>query len=601
MMIEMMFYRFFMIFFYILSFFCGKISSLKEPNPFYQEHLFLKPLPLNHLLASFRFNTFSSCEKVSLFEDEKSTASGAFLLHSRLPRSLRYIMEESHTYELHLRLARGKWSYTYWGMPPENGQVSGGSGIELWAYIEGDTKKIVNERWRTLTHSLSGLFCASINFMDTTKTIIPVLSFVKDKRRVEMNWPGAKGYLLYGSLPREAVCTENLTPFLKLLPCKGRAGISTLLDSHRLFDAQWYSMFLDVTHVCKEQSNSSSKLTQGVDMVLNIERANRKDESPIPTPVPLENIVCDKKRPYIKNNACFPLDDFYDMEWSLSKLFGRPISGSCYLDFSPTEVVTVSHPNKRIISPKPNVVLVEKNRTLSKYILSSSVFDLKMKSHTSNAFIQITEAPLFVERFVTRKNQITVILSNPHLIDFQVVYLETLPWFMKPFIHTLSANLLLSNEKHSLDFEEIYFQPSIDRERGSYFEARIHISGNSSVEITWEFEKMFLRYSEYPPDPNRGFDIAPSILTVFSADSINQTEPIAVIRTTSLLLTFPTPDFSMPYNVIVLTCTVIVMLFGGLFNLLIRKFVSLEEAKEMKLKSLRLRILIFKIKNMFKR
>ena len=26
----------------------------------------------------------------------------------------------------------------------------------------------------------------------------------------------------YGSLPREAVCTENLTPWIKLLPCQAK-------------------------------------------------------------------------------------------------------------------------------------------------------------------------------------------------------------------------------------------------------------------------------------------------------------------------------------------------------------------------------------------
>lgn len=35
---------------------------------------------------------------------------------------------------------------------------------------------------------------------------------------------------LVGSLPREAVCTENLTPLMRLLPCRQRAGLATLLN-----------------------------------------------------------------------------------------------------------------------------------------------------------------------------------------------------------------------------------------------------------------------------------------------------------------------------------------------------------------------------------
>lgn len=44
------------------------------------------------------------------------------------------------------------------------------------------------------------------------------------------------------------------------------------------------------------------------------------------------------------------------------------------------------------------------------------------------------------------------------------------------------------------------------------------------------------------------------------------------IYTNTLLVSLPTPDFSMPYNVITLTCTVIALFFGSIFNLLIRNF-----------------------------
>ncbi len=33
---------------------------------------------------------------------------------------------------------------------------------------------------------------------------------------------------MYASLPREAVCGENLTPWLKLLPCRDQAGLAAL-------------------------------------------------------------------------------------------------------------------------------------------------------------------------------------------------------------------------------------------------------------------------------------------------------------------------------------------------------------------------------------
>ena len=43
-----------------------------------------------------------------------------------------------------------------------------------------------------------------------------------------------------------------------------------------------------------------------------------------------------------------------------------------------------------------------------------------------------------------------------------------------------------------------------------------------------------------------------------------------------MLLSLPTPDFSMPYNVIILSSTVIALAFGSVFNLVVRRFVGLE-------------------------
>jgi phosphatidylinositol glycan class T len=83
-------------------------------------------------------------------------------------------------------------------------------------------------------------------------------------------------HLLHGTLPREVVCTENLTPFLKLLPCKGKAGISTLLDGHKLFDASWQSMSIDVRPVCPGGTEECLlEITQTIDMVLDIPRSKR--------------------------------------------------------------------------------------------------------------------------------------------------------------------------------------------------------------------------------------------------------------------------------------------------------------------------------------
>lgn len=85
-----------------------------------------------------------------------------------------------------------------------------------------------------LINVLSGSFCASLNFMDGKVTVIPKFAFRPRgiTTRAYDHWFST--HVRYASLPREIVCTENLTPWKKLLPCGSKvkcfdvAALSTL-------------------------------------------------------------------------------------------------------------------------------------------------------------------------------------------------------------------------------------------------------------------------------------------------------------------------------------------------------------------------------------
>ena len=104
----------------------------------------------------------------------------------------------------------------------------------------------VDERWKDLRNALAGLFCASLGSLDDQRTTSPVLTFQPEG---DLPWSSASHELRHATLPSEHVCTENLTPFLKLLPCKARSGIATLLNPHRLFDADWHGMGVHVRYL----------------------------------------------------------------------------------------------------------------------------------------------------------------------------------------------------------------------------------------------------------------------------------------------------------------------------------------------------------------
>ncbi|KAG2740067.1 Gpi16-domain-containing protein [Suillus brevipes Sb2] len=77
---------------------------------------------------------------------------------------------------------------------------------------------------RTFT-TLSRLFCASLGSLDSRRTLSPTVAFPLSGSTPTF----APHELRHASLPSENVCTENLTPFLKLLSCKGHAGLAALL------------------------------------------------------------------------------------------------------------------------------------------------------------------------------------------------------------------------------------------------------------------------------------------------------------------------------------------------------------------------------------
>jgi len=93
-----------------------------------------------------------------------------------------------------------------------------------------------------------------------------------------------------------------------------------------------------------------------------------------------------------------------------------------------------------------------------------------------------------------------------------------------------------------------------------------------------EISKAFLRYTEHPPDAQRGWDLPPAVLTPVAIINDGLKAVGERIYTPVVLVDLATPDFSMPYNVIIFSCSLVAFLFGSVFNLLTRKFVVVSVA-----------------------
>ncbi|VVT44654.1 uncharacterized protein SAPINGB_P000488 [Magnusiomyces paraingens] len=549
----------------------------------YTERLTIQPFPRNRLLTSFEFESYSDPFHIKHLHSKhryNEFQYGAF------PRSLGQIMDISKSEELHLRFSQGWWDAEGWGAPPRNGTYAGGIGVEVWASVEGDSQEEAMTNWSKLVNTLSGLFCASLNFIDSAQTAFPQKSFVPEGSSIS----NRNLHVLRGSLPREPVCTENLTPFIKLLPCKGKAGISSLLDGQKIFDAQWQGMAIDAVLVCDESKQICKwKLTQVVDAIIDVPRSLRRKVSPVPKPLPENELRCDSSKPYSNTYQCFPLGDETDVRWALSDIFGRSIAGSCPLssNFDHIAVKVPSNWDIHVSSEnRPGILFSTPNNAFT--LKSSWNHDVYFKSSNSSTVIEKVTPSVYMERSFTGYGQdrggIRTEFSNPLDTEAHFIYLEVLPWYMRPYLHTLELKDATSKKIQKLNTEKsdvikniIYF-PAIDRLRPTQLEIEMVIQPKSTVVLSYDFDKTLLFIEEYPPDANHGFEIPPAVLTMVSGDDNNKSTTTFTIRSTSLLLTLPTPDFSMPYNVIILTCTVMALGFGSIFNLLTKRVVTESES-----------------------
>lgn len=392
-------------------------------------------------------------------------------------------------------------------------------------------------------------------------------------------------HLLHGTLPHEVVCTENLTPFLKLLPCKGKAGISSLLDGHKLFDASFQTMAIDVRPTCEEGSTACSvEMEQTVDMVLDIARSKRPRDNPIPRPLPMDQIECDTSKPYHSEDTCYPLNKGTEPSWTLEEVFGKPLKGACPLteqNGDKINTVCINTPPERTLNINTTGEFTQSMSvfdTLRCYELpTGSNFDLVLPEQKMTTGLIRPDPPVFAARSINGHGQergsTQSIIRNPSTTEaVEIIYLESLPWYMRPYLHTLRARLDTSTEN---PVKDTYYKPAVDRKRGTHLELKMVIPPASTLTLTYDFEKAILRYTEYPPDANRGFDVAPAIIRIVTPHT--EDNKGIYVRTTSLLLPLPTPDFSMPYNVIILTSTVMALGFGNIFNLLVRRFVGVDE------------------------
>ncbi|XP_014915931.1 GPI transamidase component PIG-T [Poecilia latipinna] len=520
----------------------------------FQEELVIRPLHSGDIYASFQFRTVW----------ETDFTRGSKVSHYRLfPKSLGQVISKFSVRELHISFTQGYWRTMQWGQP----YLPSPPGAELWVWFQ-DTVTDVDATWKELTNVLSGIFCASLNFIDSTNTVEPSASF---KPLGIANGTDHR-FLRYATLPREIVCTENLTPWKKLLPCGSKAGLAVLLKSEKLFHSSFHSQAVHIRPVCQDEpcKTTSLELRQTLNVVFDLHASGQG------------------KR-----------------EWSLFKMFSRTLTEACPLASSSKIYIDVTdnpEEDQFELSPATHLlsqaVVLGDRRTFSVYDLTQQVTFgtvrslnvlIRWKSTEGDMLRPLLHAERYIAGYGLQTGEIHTLMYNNHPFrSFPVLLLDSVPWYLRLYVHTLTVTSKGKDNKPSY----IHYQPSKDRMRPHLLEMLVQLPPHSVTEVTMQFERALLKWTEYTPDPNHGFYVGSSVVsalvpsTVAMNTNITKEQPLFStffptkeessyfirVYTEPLLVNLPTPDFSMPYNVICLTCTVVAVGYGSLYNLLTRSF-----------------------------
>ncbi|GAA5821755.1 hypothetical protein JCM11251_001007 [Rhodosporidiobolus azoricus] len=545
----------------------GAASAASGSAETYRESLRLTPFPDGKVLSEFNFTLDGHWNPEGVAVGDNGIAHH----HTLLPRLLTSLLRQFRVTSFHLTLSSGRWSSTW---PLHLPTDLPASGIELIAWLElleGETDKEEAKRWDAFTGAVGGLFCAGIG----SESVRPVT----DSPTWGFGFAGEgderEHRLYHAALPRlSAACTESLTPFLSLLPCSSHAGLSSLLNPHRLFDGEWTNIGVKVVH---EEASEKARVELEVGSVQDPVRRDR-----------------------LKGNLG-------SREFSLSSLYDRSLSSACPVASSSSiELVVPSH------SPNPFSIEPDLARELkSAEGLDVAVWDVQAALETAALDVRVTwpgenpfryphpsklpVPPLTTRRLLSGVGQergrigIEVVNNLDHEAD--VVWVESWPWWVRGFISGLEVTV--DGEESSDVVSDLDYKPPIARARPTTIQALLRLSPRSTTQLTLAYESATLWYTEYPSDANRGFSVPGAQLILLSAPSTDATSPpqlgflrsrlpLLRLHTPTMLLSLPLPDFSMPYNVIILTSTVGALFFGSVMNGLVRQWycVDLTDSRE---------------------
>lgn len=268
----------------------------------FTEELLLRPLPDGRVTADFQFTSRwrhppaapraggDSGPGGGVHADSSAATTSESLLTTHgersffdnfdaFPRALARVVHEHGVRELAFTLRRGRWEYDRWGAPTR--AAPGGAELKLWLPRVAPGGRNVtaagakhgttpDEALSAVANVLAGAYCARVNLMVSAHPntceagAIETLSSTGWTLRAASEGGASAGgasgtRFAYATLPREGVCTENLSPWIKSLPCRARAGLATLINPRRVFESRYHALGVELRQVCDDADSGGAQ------------------------------------------------------------------------------------------------------------------------------------------------------------------------------------------------------------------------------------------------------------------------------------------------------------------------------------------------------
>eukprot|EP01083_Nonionella_stella_P043463 117218_1 len=480
----------------------------------FTEKMLLRALPDGSLFVELRFDIIADYKKVLFYELFPKSIYELFI---RLPS----------LWQFDLALTRGRWDYEHWRY--ENISPLG---AELSAIFYNNTESSDSD-WLIFQQIISGLYCASMNEINIQIVNNTKYHFVPSQLEWLNDLSNGDWISYFGIAPKENICTENITPFSNLLPCRLNYGLSLFLNPSNLFSAHYQSMQVHVTPVL-EFGKEYMRMTQLFQLVIANPNANANQ---------------------IKKHD---IKQLFGVDIKLM-LTGCPVADSSFIEFD-------GFNNNAIFDS-------------SQFNNLSFEWPTKRKRKQSGNYLK-TERFLAEDDLLFGSLMIAITNTHPnHTIRFS--YFEPLPHFLRFYFYSMDIRIDgISIDPSEFEYFAIEFPTyeslisssdvvRIRNENPICLEWVVSLKPNSELVFRIDIEKEFEHFESYPPDYNRGFDVPNGIVKILSTNDIYYTSQILIL--------LPYPDMSMVFNVIAFSSTLFAFFFGTAFNNIYRDIEDLDK------------------------